>query len=1265
MLGDNFISEAADFEQPDYAGCMTGTRVDVLSKFVAWIKDDPLSIFWLAGMAGTGKTSIAVSLCRMLRNDPAIVLGGGYFCSRSAGSIARTDVRCILPTLAGILAGQSQEFAQALAAELENDRNLGHKPVGDQIGPLLSRPLATLTSSSRPVVFLIDALDECSNERELAELLRLLADFECDLKVKFILTSRPELHIRGTPISNPEHNTILQLHTISTEEVIADIRLYVSGTLSHATLNATWYTNDDIELLVKLSSGLFIFASTVLKYVLQCEQDEDRQDRLRKATSTIAKRTAATSSIDKIYELILMDASHSDAVDEDELERMKHVLACILTTRASLSVEALAALIGLTPSRLRGSLARLHSLVYLPANNEIPGLRTLHASFGDYLFERGPQQIRIPVTLGHDILARGCMQRLAQNDLCFNVARSKSSFVQNPETAREIALSLIYACLHWAHHIDAASNRTAFDHDVGRTFRSKFLFWLEVFSVTGKVGSASGLLRIAGSVVSDSTRSQMQTLNLLQIALPTVAQFLRDANAFVASSHTAISRSAPHIYISALPFAAKDSLVYQDFSSLCTGIVSVTTYGINRHEGRLVALLTAHGDAVNSVTYSPDGRLLASGSNDSTVRITDTQTGEEAIKPLEGNDGRVFSVAFSPNGLFLISGGEGKVVHVWNALTGRIVLPPLRGHSGWIRSVAYSPHGRLIASGSDDETVRLWNAETGVQVCMITDHTDGINAIAFSPDGSILASASDDNTVRLWNPDTGEAVANPLVDLEDKIVCLGFSPDGKWLAAGSQSSFQVRIWDLGSLEPTPVVITNQGTVAALSFSPDGSIIVSAGRRKIQSWDPRTGRELPGSSFAGHSDYVRSVIFSANGLFLASGSEDHTVRIWDAASGAEAAFEPLPAHSRGVTSIAVSLASTFIASGSFDFSVRVWDTSTGEAKSQPLLGHTDWVFAVAVSPDGRLIASASADHSVRLWDAQTCDLVGDPLLGHDDDVYTVTFSPDAQWVASGSADETMRVWDVATRQVAPFGPLRCKGSVNTVAFSPDGRILAAGDSAGWVHLWWSGTNEQVQPPLLVSSGGIISITFSPDAKRFAFGGSESTVHVWDVVAGHQIFELKGHDQRVWSVAYSPDGLYIVSASEDKSLLLWDAKEGSIIATLFGHSNAVLSVTFTPDGQSIISGGTDNTIHVWDVEGVLSVPAQAERDTFAKLGSALLDADGWLVGSSGELLLWLPADYRGHIQLAPCSMVMGSHRVTLAANEGFNCGDKWTECWRNRG
>jgi len=153
-------------------------------------------------------------------------------------------------------------------------------------------------------------------------------------------------------------------------------------------------------------------------------------------------------------------------------------------------------------------LSDLHAIVHVPDDDSERGLRTVHASFGDYLYSRAASSIRISASLGHDILARGCLRRFAQDDLCFNVSQSQSSFKPNSrDVSGRIALSLIYACLQWAHHIDSASNRSEFDEDVGQVFRPKFLFWLEVLSITGKVGLASGLLRIAASAVSGSTRA--------------------------------------------------------------------------------------------------------------------------------------------------------------------------------------------------------------------------------------------------------------------------------------------------------------------------------------------------------------------------------------------------------------------------------------------------------------------------------------------------------------------------------------------------------------------------------------------------------------------------------------------------------------------------------------------------------------------------------------------------------------------------------------
>ena len=502
-IGDQYVPDAVHDTQPREAGCMPGTRESVLSKFMIWVRDDPMRICWLAGMAGTGKTSIAVTLCRMLDNDRTVVLGGAFFCSRSAGSLPRTEVRRIIPTLAIYLASQSLEFAEALAAGIKaaRDPRIAHKPVSVQIDPLIIQPISKLMKTRRPIVFVIDALDECSDGRELAELLTAITDFRSDAKIKFILTSRPEMHIRGTPIANPDHTTILQLHTINEEEVTVDIRRYITGTLNAAKSDTTWYTSSDIEVLARLSRGLFIFASTVLLYVQAREHVNGRKERLRKVTSTAGVESAATMSLDKIYEMIVLEAGRSDVVDADELLATQRVLACILATRSSLSVQALAEILAVDAGDVRGSLERLHSVVYMPADDIVAGVRALHASFGDYICSRAALHIRIAESLGDELLARGCLQVMTEK-LHFNVSQTCSSHKSNPPTnSRAITLSLEYACLQWIYHVSSLQEVSELDRDIRDVFCARFLFWLEVMSVLGKVRRAAAMLAFAAVTV--------------------------------------------------------------------------------------------------------------------------------------------------------------------------------------------------------------------------------------------------------------------------------------------------------------------------------------------------------------------------------------------------------------------------------------------------------------------------------------------------------------------------------------------------------------------------------------------------------------------------------------------------------------------------------------------------------------------------------------------------------------------------------------------
>ena len=506
------------------SGCMHGTRIDVLDRIIRWIMDPKAQpIFWLGGMAGTGKTSIASSICELVRADVRLLLGGSFFCSRSTGLATQRDVRCVIPTLAQLLARQSDDFAAALDAELREEPDLAYKQVNVQVERLLRKPLAALSDSTRSVVFVIDALDECGDQptgttlsdnsethAAVGEMLEALIDFSrstANLPVKFIVTSRPETHIRDTSVTDIKVTSALHLHTIDKSQVTNDIHLYISETLSKAPSTEPWFTDDNVETLAERADGLFIFAATATKYILGGGKGF-RLTRLANLVSPLQATPAAlvAAPLDLMYSLILMEAARSDVVEANELQQMLKVVAAILSARMSLSVEALAELLNLSTEYLRGCLDRLHAVVYLPEDNHDASLRTLHASFGDYLFTRAAPGIRIASTLGHDELAHGCLRRMAQDDFDFNISRSSSSYGPNPETDPDwISLSLRYACLHWAHHIQSYSVQTTIDEAVNMVFRPKFLFWLEVLSVLGEVGRASGMLRIAGFMVSPAS----------------------------------------------------------------------------------------------------------------------------------------------------------------------------------------------------------------------------------------------------------------------------------------------------------------------------------------------------------------------------------------------------------------------------------------------------------------------------------------------------------------------------------------------------------------------------------------------------------------------------------------------------------------------------------------------------------------------------------------------------------------------------------------
>ncbi|KUM60481.1 hypothetical protein ACN42_g6647 [Penicillium freii] len=292
--------------------------------------------------------------------------------------------------------------------------------------------------------------------------------------------------------------------------------------------------------------------------------------------------------------------------------------------------------------------------------------------------------------------------------------------------------------------------------------------------------------------------------------------------------------------------------------------------------------LRGHYGRVTSVAFSPDGKLVASGSTDQSVKVWNTITG--AIhKTLEGHSRWVTSVVFSPDSKFVASGSRDSTVNVWNILTGDILRKlagDMResdsGYSQWVTSTAFSPDGLFLACAAEDIT--LQNTTTGEIHQRIAGYYNPSNSVAFSPDGILLASGSDDNTVKLWNTVTGDI--HKVLDGHSALVnSVAFSPDGTLVASGSDDN-TVKLWNTmtGAIHQT--LEGHSEGVTSVAFSPNGKSVASGSDdNTVKIWTTRTGALR--KTLEGHSGYVTSVAFSPNGRLVASGSMDQTIRLWNA------------------------------------------------------------------------------------------------------------------------------------------------------------------------------------------------------------------------------------------------------------------------------------------------------------------------------------------------------------------------------------------------
>jgi len=580
--------------------------------------------------------------------------------------------------------------------------------------------------------------------------------------------------------------------------------------------------------------------------------------------------------------------------------------------------------------------------------------------------------------------------------------------------------------------------------------------------------------------------------------------------------------------------------------------------------------LETHSNKVLSVSFSPDGKTLASGSEDKTIKLWDITTGKE-ISTLNGHSKPVASVSFSPDGKTLASGSYNNIIKLWDITTGKEIRT-LQGHSSSVLSVSFSPDGKTLASGSYDNTIKLWDITTGKEIRTLQGHSDLVRSVRFSPDGNTLASGSGDKTIKLWDITTGKEIRT-LEGHSEGFWSVSFTPDGKTLASGNDDK-TIKLWDITTGKEIRTLQGHSNAVLNVSFSPDGKTLASGSEdNTIKLWDIITGKEI--LTLKGHSEALRSVSFTPDGKTLASGSYDHTIKLWDVTTSME--IPTLNGHSDLVDSVSFSPDGKTLASGSDDYTIKLWDITTGK-EIRTLQGHSSWVRSVSFSPDGNTLASGSGDKTIKLWDIASGKEIR-TLQGHSKEVWSVSFSPDGKTLASGNDDKTIKLWDITSgKEIRTLQGHSEK--VRSVSLSADGKTLASGSYDKTIKLWDITTGKEIRT-LNGHREEVRSVSFSPDGKTLASGSDDYTIKLWNITTGKEIRTLHRHSNSVWSVSFSADGKTLASGSYDKTIKLWDITTGKEIRTLHRHTSSVRSVSFSPNGKTLASGSGDNRVILWDV------------------------------------------------------------------------------------